>query len=130
MGKKRVCIICGKEFARDGKRLTCSPKCAREAKRRYSKKYLQEKRGAEELKVVKCPICGKEFKQIRGNQIVCSSECRKKRTRQLAKENKKTEKKKRTKTVRKSLIEIEKEAKEAGMSYGKYVALMEKKKSC
>ena len=126
MSEKRTCAVCGKEFTRNGKILTCSMECAEEYRKRYNRTYIRNNRGAEKLKTMKCPVCGKEFKQIRGNQIVCSSICRKKRTKEMERKGRTGTVKKRTKQVRKSLIDIEKEAKEAGMSYGKYVAMIER----
>ena len=38
------------------------------------------------LGIIKCVVCGKEFKQIRGNQVTCSIECRRKRDSELQKQ--------------------------------------------
>ena len=68
-----------------------------------------------------CSMCGKHF-MAHGNARTCSQECalvQKKLT------QKEYEKRRRTKKKRKStLIEMQQKAREAGMSYGMYMAVM------
>lgn len=97
------------------------------------------------LEVRKCVVCGKEFKQIRGNQIVCSTECRHKRDSELQKQwreknigymSKKTgqempniEKPKKQKPKEQKvknnydkIVDIAIAARAEGLTYGQYVA--------
>lgn len=96
---------------------------------------------------MKCIICGKEFTPTnRGGRekIVCSPECKKQRTRDLNKKNYKQNKEERDhqsadyalrkriekqmpKSKAKELTQLQKEAQAAGMSYGNYVAMTERR---
>ena len=70
-----------------------------------------------------CPFCGKEFKTASNSQKCCSRKCSRgwlKFRRDIEKEAE--EQKKKRKTVK----EIVAEARKHGMSYGKYVAMMQK----
>ena len=75
-----------------------------------------------------CAVCGREFEKIKNRQTICSDECRELRkkenvTRAWNKRKFKAEIKKRKATSNiKSISEIQKEARKAGMSYGEYVA--------
>ena len=44
MEKNRECVICGKEFTKNGKTLTCSKECAEEYRKRYNKNYMKKMR--------------------------------------------------------------------------------------
>lgn len=76
----------------------------------------------------KCPVCGKEFSyDTRRHKIYCSSDCRLKfYDEQKKKSNQEQSKrKKKKKSNMKSIQQIAVEARNAGMSYGEYVAFME-----
>lgn len=102
------------------------------------------------LEMRKCVVCGKEFKQIRGNQIVCSNECRRKRDSEMQKQwreknlgymSKKTgqempkveipkeeipkkekPKRKQSKNNYEKIVDIAIAARNEGLTYGQYVA--------
>lgn len=81
-----------------------------------------------------CVVCGNEIDRSnnRHARVTCSDECRKIHEEKLFRSryeiqkdkwHKKTEKPKRTRSRKKSLADVALEARQAGMSYGKYVAL-------
>jgi hypothetical protein len=68
----------------------------------------------------KCVICGKEYKSISVRALTCGKECRNEYHRR------KYRKKRSIKTCRNSTLDdVLGKAREAGVSYGKYVAMME-----
>jgi len=72
-----------------------------------------------------CAICSSRFQPTRSWQLCCSKECTYERQKIMARWNKKTKPK--VKKVKKlSLQELSVEARKHGMSYGKYIALVEK----
>lgn len=85
-----------------------------------------------------CKVCGKLFKSIRSTHVYCSGDCNRKAERQRQKRDLKynAEKQREYKAKKKlekaekerkkhALTEMAKKAREAGMSYGQYVAMME-----
>lgn len=74
------------------------------------------------LEIRKCCICGKEFEACQHNHICCSSECRYEKTKRDSRTRKRARRKK---DKPKSLRELSVEATAHGMSYGKYVAMLE-----
>lgn len=67
-----------------------------------------------------CPICNKEFERETAKRKYCGTECRR-----LA--NIKHTREKAVKKMRRhesELVKVAREAKQAGMTYGKYVGLM------
>ena len=74
----KKCLICGKEFETNSRRLYCSYECQKIAKNNGRNKYSREElnNNIEE----NCLICGKPF--IKNNMTMtkkyCSSECRRK----------------------------------------------------
>lgn len=144
-----ICQFCGKEYERNvASRRYCSDECARSAaleqmkKARHSENYATcptcgnrfRKKGAsrfcsdecrnayyDKTPVQKvCICCGKTFIPKRSNVIFCSDECRHHRKEAL--ENPKFT----SYEAGKSISDIAKKAKMAGMSYGKYVEAMER----
>ena len=74
-----------------------------------------------------CGICGKEFEVKAKNQRYCCCECKSKATKiAQAKGREKTREAKKKKTEKLSVTEIDKLAKAAGMSYGKYISMTER----
>lgn len=69
----------------------------------------------------KCELCGTEFLTNYAQKRYCSDACRAeaKRTQSLHYKEQKKKKKKES-----SFVEINRKAREAGMSYGKYVAML------
>lgn len=66
----------------------------------------------------KCRVCENVFKVVKNGQNTCSQKCRERL--------KKKKKEEHIKSVNKNLVDISIEAKERGMSYGQYVAMMQK----
>ena len=78
-----------------------------------------------------CVICGKEFAP-HGAQITCGKECsqinkkeKRKITNKLFRERQKINRGKKKSNIP-DIVEISKKARELGMSYGEYVAYMER----
>ena len=87
-------------------------------------------KGTEEMedKIEICPVCGKEFNKWKGGRVYCSDKCRNmyhaKRHNEMFKKEPEVKKKKKVKKG-KTISQISAEAREAGMTYGQYVAAME-----
>lgn len=81
------------------------------------------------MKVRTCKyyLCSKEFVQEHKNQLYCCPECRTiaNRERSAEYDRERRAAKRREKTKKVTLRDINKKAKEHGMSYGQYVAMME-----
>lgn len=78
-----------------------------------------------------CEFCGKSFIAKKSNGRYCSNECARKGYKERAKEyyrEKKMEQERQAKG-KLTVTEITKKARQAGMSYGKYVAQMERNKA-
>jgi hypothetical protein len=73
----KICPICQKQFIPNTSQKYCSKKCRNKNQNDYLKKIKQRKR-KEKLKELKCPYCGKLFKQHDLRQKYCSIECQKK----------------------------------------------------
>jgi predicted nucleic acid-binding Zn ribbon protein len=102
--EQAVCIVCGKTFKRKTYEKTCSEEC---------KKVLMKK------DEVVCKTCGKPFSPTKEHRKFCSTECKEKA--------KYVPKEKKPKPLKKiSISEIAREAREKGLSYGKYVEQYEK----
>lgn len=71
------------------------------------------------MKEKKCPICGVTFTQERKNQKYCCDECRK-----VAKRNQSKKEERKVKIGQIAILN--RRAMELGMSYGKYVAMIER----
>lgn len=102
--EKAICVICGKNFKRQGCEKVCSEEC-----RKVSKK-VQERR---------CGNCGKIFMPNREHKKFCSEECKK--------GLKKVEIPNPIKKL--NISAVARNARKAGMSYGKYVEYLEKNKN-
>lgn len=75
------------------------------------------------MNTLKCVVCGKEFQSNR-NALVCGIECKKIKGKERATEYYHREKEKKKRKKRESNLEQTlNEAKAAGLSYGKYVAM-------
>lgn len=62
----RACVVCGSEFARDGKRLLCSDACKRERQLQYHRA---------EPRKTNCRKCGIEFIG-RASKVYCGNKCK------------------------------------------------------
>lgn len=71
-----------------------------------------------------CPMCGKTFPLDRSNRIYCSAECKRasKRAAEAARVRRMRERAEHKTSVPSPLSVIAREANEAGMTYGRYVA--------
>jgi predicted DNA binding CopG/RHH family protein len=86
-------------------------------------------------KIITCECCGKPFERKNNKQKYCGFDCKHKMERQMQKEYQKKyyashpyepkPKPKKKKSAEEDLDQIKAEAFEAGMSYGKYVAMKE-----
>lgn len=87
--------------------------------------------------VTKCEVCGKDFETTKGNKKYCGRECAETAQAQKQREWKFMQKKEgyfRDKTERvkaeqrkvnaQRIVEIDKQARKLGMSYGRYVAMI------
>lgn len=106
MGKRRVkiCKQCGKEFlASSNRQMFCSYECR-----------------IESYPTVICPVCGNEFKPHRDAQTYCSKACCDKKAAERKREFRAN--RKRSKGNAQAIAEIERIARENGMSYGEWTA--------
>jgi predicted nucleic acid-binding Zn ribbon protein len=101
--EQAVCVVCGKTFKRKGYEKICSEEC-----RKVSRKVHERV----------CRTCGKVFMPTQDHKKFCSAECKK--------NAKKVEKPKPIKKL--NISAIARNARELGMSYGKYVEYLEKNK--
>lgn len=71
-----------------------------------------------------CPMCGRTFPLDRSNRIYCSAECKRasKRAAEAARVRRMRERAEHKTNVPSPLSVIAREANEAGMTYGRYVA--------
>jgi hypothetical protein len=110
----------------------CSEFCRSEAKREKAKERV---RVGKRTYNVECEICGKIFLTNRSTNKTCSKECYYERQKKLkkeqyyrnkeAKKNNEPTKPKKTKQKRiESLTEVQRKAREAGMTYGKYMEML------
>ena len=85
------------------------------------------------IKTKNCAICGNEFSPTRANAIYCCKECARIGGKQIVREREKRErqedrnylqKTKQKKPPKNSLEDIAARARAAGMTYGKYVAML------
>ena len=83
-------------------------------------------------KTIECACCGKVFQKKCGSQKYCGKQCSEKMEKIIqrqweiknSKEYKDIEQKRKKEKIGKSIRDINAEALKAGMSYGKYVAMM------
>ena len=119
------CKWCGKPFDNSEKykmrKLYCSSDCYNESNRENARKNSKNKPVQEEKE---CECCGKKFVRIGRKQIYCTPECREEVNRSTAKERRKNKPKPKKKKIC-DLIDLNRQALEHGMSYGKYVAMLE-----
>ena len=114
------CKRCGKPFKRiHGQQAYCSKECRLIVNRERASANRKTKGSVEK----KCECCGKTFVQTGHARKYCTDECAREMKRsQMKVVHSKKEKPKKKNTLR----EINKKAKEHGMSYGMYVAYMQK----
>ena len=72
----RVCVMCGRSFRGMNNEKYCSEKCRKRA-HEIQKRAYYERELMEDAEVVKCPVCGKEFRRGIKRRIYCSDRCRK-----------------------------------------------------
>lgn len=110
MIRKLICPVCQEEFVTDrNAQVYCSARCRRrmEAKKKRDSKPT--------IRTFTCDWCGKEFLSDRRKKY-CSKECR-------FRANGRGPKKKKV-PPKMSLEEIARASREAGLTYGQYVAKM------
>lgn len=136
---EKTCVECGAPLPRHCSVICLNPECHRKHRNRLKREIRggrppMKKGGPIVMKT--CPVCGKEYRSLNARQIYCSKECYSKDIREKAKEErekynppKKVSEMDRLKALTKAQIlkedraRVAREAREAGMSYGKYVAL-------
>lgn len=134
----KVCLMCGASFEVDeldknrNRRKYCGEECAAKAAYQRKKDYALN---GKKMFNVECEICGKIFVTCYSQKVTCSPECKHERAKKMAigwnrarreailngtrpAPNRKKPKQKKVATVE----EIQKKAREAGMSYGQYMA--------
>lgn len=133
----KICATCGKEFEvetsdrnRDRRRY-CGIECAE--KGAYERRKQYAKYGRKPMFNVECQYCGKIFLTNMERKTTCSLECSYQRSLIRQRENGR----KRREAIREGLLprpskpkqkkvatveEVQKKAREAGMSYGQYMA--------
>ena len=119
--------MCGAEFVTShGRRVYCSPECSKEGQKQISLDYYWKDRVKPDDMYAerKCKGCGVRFKPTTVRNSFCTKPCRLKYERALIRANKSGIKAK-PKSQHEAAVEINAKARELGMSYGQYVALME-----
>lgn len=142
----KICGKCGKAFEVDDKdrnarkRKYCGIECAEAVKSERIRAYSKAHR--KPPKSVICAICGKSFLTSRPHQVTCSPECNYERSKALARESahKKTKKylaelaamqepepkpQPREQKKVEPIEEVQRKARELGMSYGQYMAMVQ-----
>ena len=137
----KICVHCNKPFEVDdldrnrNRRRYCSVECSDFAK--YERDRYYRLNGKKPPRNVECEICGKVFLTHLAQKVTCSPECKKERSRRLSygwnrarregikngtrpAPGRNMPKQKLVETVE----EVQKKAREAGMSYGKYTAML------
>lgn len=104
------CLHCGKKFiaSKTGRKIYCSRRCSHDA-------WYNDQLKNNEEKKKNCVLCGKEFVAV-GRKKYCSSICCRRYNSNYIGYEEKAKKKK-----FKSINQVAQEARDAGMSYGKYV---------
>ena len=132
----KICDVCGKQFKvelsdrnRDRRRY-CGIECAEKAA--YERKKAYAKYGRKPMFNVECQYCGKIFLTNMERKTTCSEECNYERSLLRQRENGR----KRREAIRQGWLpnpkpkqkkvatveEVQKKAREAGLSYGQYMA--------
>lgn len=133
----KTCAYCGKTFEVDDfnhnekRRKYCSDFCRSSALNEMARERI---RVGKRSYNVECEVCGKVFLTNRSENKTCSPECRHERDLRVKRENHRkfreamkednaikrvTQKQKKVE----SLTEVHRKAREAGMSYGKYMEM-------
>lgn len=113
------CMICKKTFTpANSRQKTCSTACRKEKQRRLSAEWYRYRHPLEEKT---CGCCGKTFLPQRRNQEYCTPECR-----GLNRKSEVQQSKHRRTEGQQSgeIVEINRMAREQGLTYGKLVAKM------
>ena len=115
-----TCAICGKEFlARSNRAKYCSVQCSNSLQaEKMRRRYVPAKPSTGI-----CPVCGVEFDKRHRSRIYCSRACQKKNEHMDRITYDRVPKPIVDRTQ--EVLDIDKKAKEAGMSYGKYVAMQQ-----
>ena len=128
---KKICVICGEQFTTtNSQKKSCSHACQDELSRRTTRKwYEMHKRGnvKQGLPGKRCLYCNELYHPNRSDQLYCSRECRQKdyALKQKWKGRKSTAQKRKERSRGKKntgLVDIAKQARAAGLTYGQYVA--------
>lgn len=132
--KVKTCPVCGKEFHPRGYQIYCSVPCQREhnkptkeQQRERFQRYLDQRKAERKPIMQTCKVCGEVF-QPYGRQIYCSPDC-KRRGDADRKRKRKGLPPRPSVTVYRPQSELHRLAAQAlanGMSYGQYVAMIEK----
>lgn len=72
---KAVCRICGKDFEKRGRAVTCSVECSDINRKRHFIRYEMNNKSNRGV-YIECKICGKQFRKY-GSTLTCSEECKK-----------------------------------------------------
>lgn len=113
------CMICKKNFTpANGRQKTCSLACRKEKQRRLSAEWYRYRHPLQEKT---CEYCGKTFTPQRRNQTYCSQACRG-LNRKPEVQQSKDSKSRGQQSDR--IAEINRMAREQGLTYGKLVAKM------
>lgn len=71
----RTCRICGKKFKGSGSEKYCSDGCKKKAIAIQKRAYYENEL-IEDAEVIKCPVCGKEFRRGIKRRVYCSDKCK------------------------------------------------------
>ena len=134
--KEKICVYCGNSFLVDEtkntsmKRKYCSPLCATDMENQRKRERREKAKAGEEVEYHReCLQCGKKFKTVAYQKTYCSGLCREKASSDRQKTygvayREKRRQEKEAKKKAESLVEFDRKAKEAGLSYGKYSEML------
>ena len=128
----KTCPICGKTFEVDVFKTTqvyCSEECKEIGRKAKAKEYRDSHRAPKTAKTGICPVCGKEFERgaKQAGRKYCSKECYKLANRPSNRPKQQIQPFTLPKRVyRNKLHRLAGEALEHGLSYGQYVAMLER----
>ena len=121
-----TCKECGKTVTKQFKefrvdRVVCSEECRRARDIKAMRKAYKKRKENKEKTTLECPYCHKEFIKDIKHIKYCSDACRLNYYRKNGKYNNKP------KSNQQQIADLNKKAKEMGMSYGQYVAYLKDK---
>lgn len=137
----RECRVCGNPIPYSmGSAKVCSEECRKERQKQRNKEASERRKALTRmiLGAKQCAICSKVFEPRNSRQVTCSRKCQKIRDNSMmatwkeknTKSTKLPREQKPKKKKPETLAQINKKARELGMTYGQYTAYLAAKGDC